>query len=1180
MGRTNFRNLWSATLKITTISSATGSPESLKPATFSTAFICLALLNVSPGEASPGSGSSPSSSSSSSSSSHHAFNAATNFSNTANSRTDAGSTARCLDLFAPPSITNNNNSNAINKINTSISNGTSAGNGNAIDAGADAATESFSLPKTPLTAQLKTEVVATWQRLKSHVQSLSVSISTALKSRTSTSGARGPEEGPSTDIGDQRQHKLEKKAQTYNEDADQPKSDPAKTQVLQRLVNSPFKTYYAKQIFTEVSGNFLTATQPKTSAYHHFKQPAVFEPLDAVKAEALRQNADILKMKIYSGADTAKNRPLYFPVGYRIAGIAIENSKLENNGNHVNGTNGGAPNLNPSRNDLIKEVIPNQIELTVKQNEFLILYSYKSPKNPVHWTVFLEKTPARLLSESEHKELTHVSDPIQLEQLPREWVQFITNLQVETKTHNLPNLVVTQRLIEFIKTHLLYQVDANTITDVSQMIWAGSCQCSGGNQILITFLRQFFSIPAIGANGVMGSRETDNNQDDLILSTSTGHRFSLVYDDRRHIFVAVDGTPNQETRPKKHENNDPRYSDPIEDKDSQPSDPSTTLDESTEDLLSELLESNDHNSNPNSESNLEPDSDSRSGSGSKLPSNKNPATQAHPNALSLSTAMVLSRLFEQLHLHNLIAPDPGSMNSSKASTTGSSTARESDANRFDPSKWKKAIASTQRKLIQVSDTSQALAATELKALSRLTSIMSTSAVEVLQRIANNQIELTDARTAALQLKFVYLLSRLGNHLPQSPLKTQLKSIEATLKELWHSLEEAGTSSSKSKAALPSSADTFVNKEIQKWLPGAFSKHLAERSGMTQTLRILAELNQHVRLAQMKKATQFGRLELRMSPHRSDEADFESQLLTEIDDPEQVERGSVSARYDLQRLESGELFHRLYPEEAINLRRKGNAKNKPGLEATYILLDGSGSMKFDRRGQVRDLLTMAWLDELLSEEWNLDGRSPEEGSKAVFIGQYTYDAPVFIEIRSREEAAKLFEQMHEKFEQVLNSKEFDKSATENKFESFFKSEGGSNLSSAISTAFRHAQAQGSKGISRLNLRLVTDGEESFTVDGLKQNREILPPHAEVNITGVNLVTPNPQLETFIRQSTLRRLSQQGSYVFLDANRVASISEMQNSTIMSRFSSDLPQHFERLTTLSQSARKKIARLIEKW
>lgn len=337
----------------------------------------------------------------------------------------------------------------------------------------------------------------------------------------------------------------------------------------------------------------------------------------------------------------------------------------------------------------------------------------------------------------------------------------------------------------------------------------------------------------------------------------------------------------------------------------------------------------------------------------------------------------------------------------------------------------------------------------------------------------------------------------------------------------------------------------TRRELLNQLPGPWSREAAESGAAPESLlRQMARLQEKVRLARLRNYTLQPSVSYRPSWTPTDEGDVEYEIAEDFDGIEHFERGGLPPQYDAIRVVSDDMLVRQWKEPVTADIYKPDPVI--GRELTFILLDLSGSMQNDRKGEVRDRLTQMWIDELMAEN----------NESVIEILGYRDRPEKPVTLRNEREAKAQFQAMMVSGE-------------------YFGSDGENDTARAFRFAIERVAQLGGE-FRKVNFRLITDGEETLSMDTFRRAKDSLGAEVELNLTAVTLITGNKDLKKFIQKNSDANLLHDGTFVHLSADAIDQI--MQSETAHEkRVNSLIPDNYLDLAKAPPSLFKELSRSI---
>ena len=342
--------------------------------------------------------------------------------------------------------------------------------------------------------------------------------------------------------------------------------------------------------------------------------------------------------------------------------------------------------------------------------------------------------------------------------------------------------------------------------------------------------------------------------------------------------------------------------------------------------------------------------------------------------------------------------------------------------------------------------------------------------------------------------------------------------------------------------LPPAAPFNEATDLAPRLPGEFSRAaILRHPERLHIFRQLAAL--HARIRPLRVSNLFPRPYFReersFSP--TDHDDYDLTLAEDFEHAHLFERQGLPPKYDALRVFGDDMYIREYRDRVAAPSDEFEEISDEGRELTFVLLDLSGSMQNDRRGEIRDRIAQAWVDELMSDHAEAEVR---------LIGyRGTPDAEMVLDTRAKGER---------QFGDMLRDGEV------------FHSNGGNDTVHAIRHAVDLAHDAGQR-LKRVNFRLVTDGEETFNLQLLRDAKDRLGAGVELNFSAVTLVTGNTDLEKFIRQGSDADLVREGHFNHLDAAEILRLMEDPASSAREALDRWVPANFRELNSVASYVRR---------
>lgn len=222
-----------------------------------------------------------------------------------------------------------------------------------------------------------------------------------------------------------------------------------------------------------------------------------------------------------------------------------------------------------------------------------------------------------------------------------------------------------------------------------------------------------------------------------------------------------------------------------------------------------------------------------------------------------------------------------------------------------------------------------------------------------------------------------------------------------------------------------------------------------------------------------------------------EADPELDLATSLDRPDLWHRdGSSSAEMDPIRVLTGDMLMNVYPEDTATT--KGRIYRKPSI-LSILVMDDSGSFEFDDglRRITRDRLALAYIDQS-------QRIVAEQKGKHAIKGFYYRNSPGEVFELSNLQQAK------EYFNSNLN-----RSA---------KADNGNDTAVALEKAYEMAAQNAQKlGLHRVNIILITDGQEDIDVSKIALARNKIPKNVDVRLSVLTVAVGNNDLRELAESS---------------------------------------------------------------
>lgn len=338
----------------------------------------------------------------------------------------------------------------------------------------------------------------------------------------------------------------------------------------------------------------------------------------------------------------------------------------------------------------------------------------------------------------------------------------------------------------------------------------------------------------------------------------------------------------------------------------------------------------------------------------------------------------------------------------------------------------------------------------------------------------------------------------------------------------------------------------TRRELMNQLPGPWSREAAENGRASERiLRQMARLQEKVRLARLRNYTLQPSVSYRPSWTPTDEGDVEYEIAEDFDGIEHFERGGLPPEYDAIRVVSDDMLIRQWKEPVTSDIYKPDPV--VGRELTFILLDLSGSMSRDRKGETRDRLTQMWIDELMAEN----------NESVIEIIGYRDRPETPVTLRNEREAKAQFQAMMVEGE-------------------YFKSDDENNTARAFAFAIDRVSKLGGD-FRKVNFRLVTDGEETLSMETVRQAKDALGAQVELNLTAVTLVTGNADLKKFIKKNSDANLLNDGTFVHLSSGDIDQIMNYTESAHEKRVNSLIPDNYLDLGKAPASSFKDLTRFI---
>ncbi len=334
------------------------------------------------------------------------------------------------------------------------------------------------------------------------------------------------------------------------------------------------------------------------------------------------------------------------------------------------------------------------------------------------------------------------------------------------------------------------------------------------------------------------------------------------------------------------------------------------------------------------------------------------------------------------------------------------------------------------------------------------------------------------------------------------------------------------------------------KELAGKMPGRWSREAAELGSAPEPiLRQMAKLQDKVRLARLRNYTLQPSISYRPSPTPTDEGDVEYEIAEDFDGIEHFDRSGLPPQYDAIRVVSDDMLVRQWREPVVSDIYKPDPVI--GREITFILLDLSESMERDRKGEARDRLTQMWIDELMSEN--------DEGVIEIIGYRGRPETPVTM--RSEREAKAQFQAMMVAGE-------------------YFHSDGENDTARAFAFAIRRVRELGGD-FRRVNFRLVTDGEETLSMNTFRQAKDDLGAQVELNLTAVTLVTGNSDLKRFVKKNADANLLNDGTFVHLSSGEIQNIMKDSSREQERQVNSLIPDNYRELEKAPASLFRDLSR-----
>lgn len=331
--------------------------------------------------------------------------------------------------------------------------------------------------------------------------------------------------------------------------------------------------------------------------------------------------------------------------------------------------------------------------------------------------------------------------------------------------------------------------------------------------------------------------------------------------------------------------------------------------------------------------------------------------------------------------------------------------------------------------------------------------------------------------------------------------------------------------------LPKSKSLDVRRDMLPDLPGPLSREAAESGrAPVHILQQMVKLQKKIRLARVRNFTLQTSVDYRGSFTPTDEDDVDYETAEDFEHIEHFERQGLPPKYDGIRVVTDEMLVRKWREPVIS----DVYKPAPliGREATFILIDLSGSMEKDQKGEVRDRLVQMWIDELLGE------------NPAAWIGLLGYRGypENMIELKTEAEARSQFADM------MVDGE-------------YFESKGENVTHRAFAKAVEKAKELG-REYRKVNFRLITDGEEALNMSLFRDAKDTLGAEVELNLTAVTLATGNSDLKRFIEQNSSANLIHEGTFVHLSGAEIDEIMINRRGANELQIDSLLPDNYREL------------------